>query len=88
MSLRNINNRLDKLESQTSSCPESIILRDRAESVDALPPVEPDSDPDPCPKCGRHHVMEILEIVVKTREDVERLDALGYGDWKASGGKG
>jgi hypothetical protein len=88
VSLRNVNNRLSKLEGQTAGCPETIIIRNRAEGIDALPPALPGPDPAPCPKCGSHHVTEILEIVVKTRADLERLDALGYGDWKASGGKG
>jgi hypothetical protein len=90
MNFRHFKNRLDKLERNVSPCPGTeLVVRDRVDGVSALPPIEPGPPAEPCPKCGKFHKgIEILEIVVKSREDVARLDAQGYGDWKGSGSKG
>jgi hypothetical protein len=57
-------------------CPETVLVMKHFESIDALPSPEP----GPCPKCGYFHVIGILQVVVNSREDVARLDALGWGD--------
>jgi ssDNA-binding Zn-finger/Zn-ribbon topoisomerase 1 len=43
--------------------------------------------PAPCPRCGEvpEQIIEIVEVLVTTREEVERLrDLAGPGAWSAS----
>jgi hypothetical protein len=80
MSLNNVERRLAGLEQRLGSdCPETVVVVKEFDSIDDLPPPESGPDPEPCSKCGFYHVIEILQVVVESRQDVARLDALGWG---------
>ena|GEM_PF-4261616 len=60
-----LSTRLRKLEAKAPRC-DVLILR-------VLVDDEVPSEADRCPRCGGCHVVFIRETIVRTREDVERL---------------
>jgi hypothetical protein len=75
-----LNGRLESLEKWllAGECPAPIFTYTRLtfSEAEALPPAE---DVPPCPRCGRHHETEIVEVVVESREQALRLQALWHG---------
>lgn len=60
--------RLKKLEATAPRCDRGLIRFVRGD--------QPPPDADRCPGCGANHVLVVCEIVVATREGVERVRAL------------
>jgi hypothetical protein len=56
-----------------------VIVTARQESDGSLTHTE--GAPAPCPSCGQtpEHLIEVVEIVVESREDLERLAGRGAG---------
>ena len=72
-----LSNRVRKLEARVPRCDEPILRFVRA-GENYVP-----SAADRCRVCGECHVQIVREVIVRTREDVERVRALNAAEGRS-----